>query len=188
MTVFTKTITAVSILLLLSTVAVGQISDDPIKVETLVVTPAEDAVEFTVNSTEWVRYTYFELEGPRLVVDFHNAESELGFWRREVDHAGVTQVRSSFFTDDNREATRLVFDLEKEVPYEIIDEGEGKVRVRFGAEDASRLLTDVTGQAAADWFDGDGLENLELLSGPLEATLLDQDEIKATLLSDLGQT
>ena len=101
---------------------------------------------------------------------------------------GVTQVRSSFFTDDNREATRLVFDLEEEIPYQIIDDGEGKVRVRFGAEDASRPLTDVRGEAAADWLDGVGLENLELLAGPLEATLLDQGETEVTLLSDLEQS
>ena len=135
MTVFTKTTTAASVLLLLSTMALGQISDDSIAVETLVVAPAEEGVEFTINATEWVRYTYFELEGPRLVVDFHNAENALGFLKKEVSHAGVNQVRASFFTDDSREVTRLVFDLQEEIPFEVIDDGAGQVRVRFGVND-----------------------------------------------------
>jgi len=102
--------------------ALGQISDKPVAVETLVVVPTEDTVEFTISSTEWVRYTYFDLEGPRVVVDFHNAENALGFWKKAVGHAGVEQVRASFFTDAKREVTRLVFDLDEETPYEVIDD------------------------------------------------------------------
>ena len=180
MTVFTQTTTAVSVLLLLSTMALGQISDDPVAVETLVVAPTEDAVEFTINSTEWVRYTYFDLEGPRVVVDFHNAENALGFWKKEVGHAGVDQVRASFFTDAKREATRLVFDLDEETPYEVIDDGEGQVRVRFGVNDVETMHV-------AGLDGGDLLANLGIWNGPFEPGLFDDGYTEINLLSDASE-
>ena len=177
MTFFTRTTTAVSVLLLLSTMALGQISDNPVAVETLVVAPTEDAVEFTINSTEWVRYTYFDLEGPRVVVDFHNAENALGFWKKEVGHAGVEQVRASFFTDAKREVTRLVFDLDEETSYEVIDDGEGQVRVRFGVNDVEQVQV-----AGIDG--GDLLANLGLWDSPFEPGLFDDSYTEIELLSD----
>ncbi len=177
MTVFTKTTTAASVVLLLSTMALGQISDNSVTVETLVVAPAENAVEFTVNSTEWVRYTYFELEGPRVVVDFHNAENALGFWRKEVSHAGVDQVRASFFADAKREATRLVFDLDEEIPYEVIDDGEGQVRVRFGVNEVEEVRV---ASIDAD----DRLANLGMWDTPFEPGLFDNGDTEVSLLSD----
>ncbi len=170
MTVFTKTSAAVSAFLLLSSIALGQISENSPVVETLVVTPDQGAVEFTINSTEWVRYTYFGLEGPRLVVDFHNAANTLGFSTKEVGLAGVDQVRASVFTDANREVTRLVFDLgEEEIPYEVIDDGEGQVRVRFGVKDVNdvQVLSLATEDAV------DHLENLGLWDAPFEPGLFD---------------
>ena len=161
MTVFTKTTTAASVLLVLSTMTLGQISDDSIAVETLVVAPAEEGVEFTINATEWVRYTYFDLEGPRLVVDFHNARNALGFLNKEVGHAGVDRVRASLFTDDKREVTRLVFDLEEEIPYEVIDDGAGQVRVRFGVNDDRAVQAPGTDS-------GEGLANLPTEDTPIE--------------------
>ena len=123
---------ALGILFLLSTFVVGQASSDDPSVENLSFEVGTDMVEFTVDSTEWVRYTYFELEGPRLVVDFHGADNLLGFLRRSVDSGTVEQVRASSFEDSKRAATRLVFDLAEATPYEIIDDGDGAVRIRFG--------------------------------------------------------
>src|SRR5690606_32497757 len=68
---------------------------------------------------------------PRLVVDFHEAENHLGFSTRPVDFAGVRQVRASSFSDETRDATRVVFDLEEGVSYSVRREEEGGVTVRF---------------------------------------------------------
>ena len=181
MTVFTRTTAAMSVFLLLSFMAVGQNSDDSVTVESLVVSPTPDAVEFTINSSEWVRYTYFTLEGPRLVVDLHQAENALGFSRKVVGHAGVDQVRASFFTDAGRAATRLVFDLEEEIPYEVIDEGEGQVRVRFGVDDAQAVAV-VSDDAQ------DHVANLGALDDPFEPGLFDAGDSESGELSDPVET
>ena len=179
MTVFTRTITAMSVLLLLSTLTLSQITDPSIAVESLLVTPAQDAVEFTINSTERVPYTYFELAGPRLVVDFHRAENALGFSTKEVDHAGVDRVRAFLFADADGEVTRLVFDLEEETPYEVTSDGEGEVRVHFRGGNARQQQVTRTdaddrlanlgaldyGTADAGVLD-DRLANLGLLNPP----------------------
>ena len=118
---------ALGVLFLLSMASVaGRASSDGSAVENLTVNAEAEIVEFTVHSTEPVRYTYFELEGPRLIVDFHGAENRLGFWRRSVESGNVEQVRASFFSDSKREATRLVFDLSEATPYEVIDDGAGR--------------------------------------------------------------
>ncbi len=165
--------------MLLSTMALGQNPDQSLAVESLVVTPDRDSVEFLIGSTEWVRYTYFNLEGPRVVVDFHNAGNALGFSRKAVDHAGVDQVRASFFSDSKREVTRLVFDLEEETPYEVVDDGEGQVRVRFGVLDHQE--SDPAGIEA-----GDRLANLGDWGPPTEPGLFDVggSDTEETPLSD----
>ncbi len=147
MTVLAKTTMAVGALFLLATVAVGA-ADEAVAVEGLAVDSDGEVVEFTITSTEWVRYTYFELEGPRVVVDFHNAENRLGFWRRTIDEGVVEKVRAASFVDDSRDATRVVFHLTEATAYEVVDEGDGTVRVRFGidpeaAEDVGQEVGDV---------------------------------------------
>jgi hypothetical protein len=127
---------AVGALFLLATVAVGA-ADEAVAVEGLAVDTDGEVVEFTITSTEWVRYTYFELEGPRVVVDFHNAENRLGFWRRTIEEGLVEKVRAASFVDDSRDATRVVFHLTEATPYEVVDEGDGTVRVRFGIDPAA---------------------------------------------------
>jgi type IV pilus assembly protein PilQ len=137
MTVFTRATVKASLVLLLSTVALGESSQSPVTVETLEMNPTPKGVEFTVRSTGKVRYSYFKLEGPRLVVDFHKASNGLGILRKKVGQAGVAQVRTSSFTDPDRDVTRVVFDLEHEVPFEIVDHGSGEVLVRFASEAAA---------------------------------------------------
>ena len=136
MTVLAKTTRVLGALVLLATVAFGAADEAP-AVEGLAVDSDGEVVEFTITSTEWVRYTYFELEGPRLVVDFHNAENRLGFWRRTIDQGVVERVRASSFVDDSRDATRIVFDMAEAIPYAVVDAGDGTVRVRFGIDPGS---------------------------------------------------
>ena len=58
------------------------------------------------------------------------------------------KVRAASFVDDSRDATRVVFHLTEATAYEVVDEGDGTVRVRFGidpeaAEDVGQEVGDV---------------------------------------------
>src|SRR5262249_13531760 len=70
----------------------------------------------------------------RLVVDFHGLHNDIGFREKTIDVAGVQRVRTSYFTNKTRQATRVVFDLANDVPYKVGMDSEGLVRVFFGTE------------------------------------------------------
>jgi type IV pilus assembly protein PilQ len=90
------------------------------------------SLEARITASESARFTYFELDGPhRLVVDFHGLKNGIAFSQKNVAAAGVTRVRTSYFTAPDRTATRIVFDLDKTVNYRVIDDGDGIVRVVF---------------------------------------------------------
>jgi type IV pilus assembly protein PilQ len=94
-------------------------------------------LEARITASESARFTYFELEGPhRLVVDFHGLRNGIAFTQKNIAAAGVTRVRTSYFTSPDRSATRIVFDLDTSVNYRVIDDGAGVVRVVF---DTSRI-------------------------------------------------
>src|SRR4030095_15523308 len=57
----------------------------------------------------------------------------VAFTQKNIAAAGVTRVRTSYFTAPDRSATRIVFDLDKTVNYRVIDDGGGVVRVVFDA-------------------------------------------------------
>src|SRR5262249_57084133 len=42
------------------------------------------------------------------------------------------RVRTSYFSSRSRRATRIVFDLSKDVPYRVIEDGGGIIRIVFG--------------------------------------------------------
>lgn len=93
-----------------------------------------DSLEVKIATTEDLKYTYFELNSPhRLVVDFHGIQNTIGFKEKQIDRAGVERVRTSFFSDKNRKATRIVFDLSENVPYRFLEDAAGIVRIVFGA-------------------------------------------------------
>src|SRR5207253_8574141 len=62
--------------------------------------------------------------------------------------AGVERVRTAIFSDKNRQATRIVFDLTKDAVYRLIDDSGGNVRLVFGP-DAHAPLNQVAGPPAA---------------------------------------
>ena len=172
MTVLAKRTLSLAVLALLSTVAIGGTTDEPAAVESLTLTTMENSVEFIITSTEGVSYTYFELDGPRLVVDFHKALNRLGFLERHVGSGGVEQVRAASFSDPGRDATRVVFDLEREVPYEVVDEGGGVTRVRFGnlvgESGALAAVASETSEEPLDAMEED--EPAEEVAAPAEPT------------------
>jgi type IV pilus assembly protein PilQ len=121
-----------SLLLLVAGIpATGAIQSAP-AVEALAFAGRGDRVEFTITSSEAVEYSSFELDGPRVVLDFHGAENRLGFDSRWVGMGGVQRVRASTFVNDAREVTRVVFDLEEATPYEIERVNDGLIAVSFG--------------------------------------------------------
>src|SRR5262245_44737361 len=92
------------------------------------------SLEAKITTSESAKFTYFELDGPhRLVVDFHGLRNGIAFAQKNIAAAGVTRVRTSYFTSPDRSATRIVFDLDKTVNYRVIDDGDGVVRVVFDA-------------------------------------------------------
>src|SRR5207253_3017920 len=62
--------------------------------------------------------------------------------------AGVERVRTAIFSDKNRQATRIVFDLTKDAVYRLFDDSGGNVRLVFGP-DAHAPLNQVAGPPAA---------------------------------------
>jgi len=102
-------------------------------VKDVAVTASGQALEAKITSTETARFTYFELEGPRrLVVDFHGLQNGIAFTQKKVETAGVAKIRTSYFSTPERKATRIVFDLDAGVNYQVLDDGAGVVRVQFG--------------------------------------------------------
>src|SRR5215467_5435418 len=92
-----------------------------------------DSLEAKITAGEDAKYTYFELKQPhRLVVDFHGIQNTIRFKERHIGAAGVERVRTSFYSDGARQATRIVFDLSEDVPYRVIDDA-GAVRIVFGS-------------------------------------------------------
>ena len=90
------------------------------------------SLEAKITTSESAKFTYFELDGPhRLVVDFHGLRNGIAFAQKNIAAAGVTRVRTSYFTAPDRSATRIVFDMDNTVNYRVIDDGEGVVRVVF---------------------------------------------------------
>jgi type IV pilus assembly protein PilQ len=125
---------SVGVLLLISTLAVnGASSRETGIVKDVSVNTTADSVEVKITATEEAKFTYFALSNPhRLVVDFHGIQNTIGFKEKLIESAGVERIRTSFFSDDKRKATRIVFDLSDGVPYRVLEDGGGVVRLVFG--------------------------------------------------------
>jgi type IV pilus assembly protein PilQ len=126
---------SVGVLLLISTLAVhGTTSKEGTIVKDVSFSNNGDSLEAKITTGEDTKFTYFELKQPhRLVVDFHGIQNTISFKERLIGTAGVERVRTSFFSDKTRKATRIVFDLNDDVPYRVIEDGGGIVRILFGS-------------------------------------------------------
>jgi type IV pilus assembly protein PilQ len=134
MRVDSRKLLAVGVLVLISTLAVnGAASKEPAIVKDVSFSNNGDSLEAKIIASEDSKFTYFELAEPhRLVVDFHGMHNTISFKEKQINAAGVERVRTSLFSDRNRKATRIVFDLKRDVPYRVIEDGEGVVRIVFG--------------------------------------------------------
>jgi type IV pilus assembly protein PilQ len=94
---------------------------------------AGQSLEVKITATEESKFTYFELNKPhRLVVDFPGIQNGLHFKQKQVAASGVERIRTSLFTNGERQATRIVFDLAENTHYLVTSEG-ARVHVLFGA-------------------------------------------------------
>src|ERR1041385_2108376 len=102
-------------LLLIATLVVnGAPSKEAAAVKDLSFKDDSGSLEVKIATTEHAQYTYFELKDPhRLVVDFHGIQNGIGFKEKQIAVAGVERVRTSYFTDKNRNATRICFCFRK---------------------------------------------------------------------------
>jgi type IV pilus assembly protein PilQ len=122
------------VLLVISTLAVhGTTSKEGTIIKDVSVSNSGDSLEAKITTDEPSKYTYFELKKPhRLVVDFHGIQNTISFKEKRIGAAGVERVRTSFYSDRRRKATRIVFDLDQDAPYRVIEDGGGVVRIVFG--------------------------------------------------------
>ncbi len=122
------------VFLLISTLVVnGAASREAAIVKDVSFSNSGDSLEAKIASSGETKFTYFELKSPhRLVVDFHGIQNTISFKEKKVGVAGLDRVRTSFFSDHSRKATRIVFDLDDNVLYRVIDDGDGNVRIVFG--------------------------------------------------------
>ncbi len=137
---------AVALVLLISTLTVnGASSKETTVVKDVSFNADGQSMEVRITATSHTKYTYFELNSPRrLVIDFHGIQSEVGFKEKLINNLGVERVRASLFSDRRRQATRIVFDLMAGVPYRVLDDPDGVVRIVFG-ETVSAPLNQTAG-------------------------------------------
>src|SRR5438552_378012 len=137
---------SVGLLLLISTLALnGAASKEAVIVKDVSFNHDGESLEVKITATDESKYTYFELNRPhRLVVDFHGIQNTIRFKEKKIEAAGVERVRTSFYSDKNRKATRIVFDLNNDANYRLIDDGGGNVRILFGSA-AHAPLNEVAG-------------------------------------------
>jgi type IV pilus assembly protein PilQ len=137
---------SVGVLLLISTLAVnGASSKDTTVVKDVTFNSSGESLEVKITTSERAHFTYFELKSPqRLVVDFHGTQNDINFREKPVAAAGVERVRTSLFTDHERQVTRIVFDLRRDVPYRVVDNGAGIVRVLFNEQTSNRAPLNLT--------------------------------------------
>src|SRR5437868_36765 len=102
---------SIGVLVMISTLVVnGATSKEAAIVKDVSFSSTGESLEAKITASEDSKYTYFELKEPRrLVVDFHGIQNTISFKEKRIDAAGVERVRTSLFSDKNREATRIVF-------------------------------------------------------------------------------
>jgi len=100
-------------------------------VSELKVEHTENASSYVISKMGSIEVQEFMMKNPpRLVIDFVGAEHGLDKNRFEGDSEFVRQVRTSQFTNDPHQVTRVVFDLKGNPKYKVSDSGE-TVTVKF---------------------------------------------------------
>ena len=121
--------TAFAAALLLSTA-----SGDASKISSLRMEPHSGSSSYVISKSGAVEVQDFLMsDPPRLVVDFLGAQHEMDETQFDGDASFVKSVRSSQFTTEPDQVTRIVFDLRENVAYQLTSEADA-VTVRFYAK------------------------------------------------------
>lgn len=122
---------------IMSSVATGDAS----KISSLRVEPHSGSSSYVISKSGTLEVEEFLMQDPpRLVLDLMGAEHELDKTKFEGDGGFVKSVRTSQFTTEPNKITRIVFDLNDNVAYQVTNEAEA-ITVRFYAKN---------GEAGAD--------------------------------------
>ncbi len=90
------------------------------------------AVSVMLSADAGVEYEAFVLDGPdRLVVDLPGVISRLDRYSYHVDVGGVVRIRAAQHQTEPLPVTRVVFDLDEPLAYEIFSNEQG-LEIRFG--------------------------------------------------------
>jgi type IV pilus secretin PilQ/predicted competence protein len=173
MRVDSRKLLPVGVLVLISTLAVnGATSKETGIVKDVSFSSSGDSLEARIVANDDSKFTYFELKDPhRLVIDFHGIQNTISFKEKKIDSAGVERVRTSFYSDRTRKATRIVFDLKNDVRYRVIEDGSGITRVVFG--DTARAPENLTaGPVIVPSFLVERAAKVERAATPVEWALL----------------
>src|SRR5437867_8970720 len=100
---------SVGVLVLISTLVVnGATSKEATIVKDISFNNSGDSLEAKITAGNDSQFTYFELQRPRrLVVDFHGAQNTIKFKEKHIGAGGVERVRTSYYSDAKRKATRI---------------------------------------------------------------------------------
>jgi type IV pilus secretin PilQ/predicted competence protein len=75
----------------------------------------------------------------RLVLDLHGVVNRLDRYKYPVEHGGVLRVRAAQKELEPEPVTRIVFDLERSLPWNVTRDGHA-IRVTFGAAEADAAV------------------------------------------------
>ncbi len=115
---------------IMSSVATGDAS----KISSLRVEPHSGSSSYVISKSGTMEVEEFLMQDPpRLVLDLMGAEHELDKTKFEGDGGFVKTVRTSQFTTEPDKITRIVFDLNDNVAYQVTNEAEA-ITVRFYAK------------------------------------------------------
>jgi len=96
-----------------------------------------DVLRVRVGADGRLNYTSFALDGPRrLVFDFNGVMNTVSTAAVNIDQVGVSRVRVAQFRSSDPQITRVVFDLDADIPYRATEK-RGGLEIAFARSDAS---------------------------------------------------
>lgn len=115
-------------------------SSDTSKISSLRIEPHSGSSSYVISKSGTVELQEFLMEEPpRLVLDLLGTQHALDKNKFDGDGKFVRSVRTSQFTTDPEQITRIVFDLHDNVRYSVKNEADA-ITVRFSGKDAPKPM------------------------------------------------
>lgn len=148
------------------------VSGDASKIESVRLERQAGATTFIISKMGAMDVEDFMMEDPpRLVVDFVGAQHGLDVNTIEGDGSFVTRVRSSQFTNEPDQITRLVFDLKRDLSYKVSNQTDVVTVVFFEKgsnvpESTQTMAGSVAPLGLADLGSGSDMDDMEPKPAP----------------------